>query len=318
MQSIENFAAFGFDATIQEAIACMGFKKPTPIQQQAIPMVMNGQDLIACAQTGTGKTGAFLLPMLQKLSVKEHKKGVQALIIVPTRELALQIDQQLEAMAYFTNLSSISIYGGGDGLNFDQQKTALKDGVDVVVATPGKLLSHLNLGYVDIAEMQFLVLDEADRMLDMGFFEDILRIHKFLPAKKQTLMFSATMPTAIRKLAKTMLHEPGEISLSISKPAAGVTQLAYLVQEDDKIKLLKEILDTHKDYKSIIVFASTKSTVKFISAKLQMSNYPAKSIHSDKEQSEREQILSEFKSRKLRVLIATDVVSRGIDVDNTV
>jgi ATP-dependent RNA helicase RhlE len=317
MQEIEDFTGFGFHEVIEEAISSMGFKTPTPIQIQAIPEVMQGRDLIACAQTGTGKTGAFLLPLLNKLFTSDHvHQGIRALIVVPTRELALQIDQQLEAMAYFTNLSSIAIYGGGDGSGFDVQKKALQSGVDVVIATPGKLLSHLNLGYVKTDHLQTLILDEADRMLDMGFIDDIVRINKYLPSQKQVLMFSATMAGGIRRLAKTLLNHPVELSLSIAKPAAGVTQQAYLVREEDKANLLKHILDTNKDFEKIIVFGSTKSVVKNISFKLQAAKYPAKSIHSDKEQSEREQILSDFKNGKLRILIGTDVISRGIDIDN--
>jgi len=316
MQEHEDFRGFGFVSQLEDAIDSMGFKSPTPIQQQAIPSVIGGKDLIACAQTGTGKTGAFLLPMIHRLLTLPPCDGIKALIVVPTRELALQIDQQLEAMAYFTDISSMAIYGGGDGLGFDQQKKALTSGVDVVVATPGKLLSHLNLGYVNTTNLQFLVLDEADRMLDMGFIDDILRINKYLPEKKQVLMFSATMATPIRKLAKTILKDPEEISLAIAKPAAGVTQQAYLVREEDKIALLRSIVDANSDYTRIIVFASTKAIVKYISFRLQSERYPAKSMHSDKEQLERESILGDFKAGKLRILIGTDVISRGIDIDN--
>ena len=316
MQEHEDFKGFGFADSLQDAIDSMGFKKPTPIQQQAIPVVKEGKDLIACAQTGTGKTGAFLLPMIHKLLSMAPSPGIKALIVVPTRELALQIDQALEAMAYFTDITSTSIYGGGDGQGFDQQKKALTSGVDVVVATPGKLLSHLNLGYVNTENLKFLVLDEADRMLDMGFIDDIIRINKYLPDVKQVLMFSATMAGPIRKLAKTILKDPAEISLSIAKPAEGVTQQAYLVREEDKISLLRSIVDQYSDYSRIVVFASTKAVVKYISFRLQAEKYPAKSIHSDKEQVEREGILADFKNGKLRILIGTDVISRGIDIEN--
>ncbi|MES2628762.1 MAG: DEAD/DEAH box helicase [Bacteroidota bacterium] len=312
----EDFNGFGFTDSMLDAIESMGFKKPSPIQVQAIPLVMQGKDMIACAQTGTGKTGAFLLPMLSTILEMPESPGIKALVVVPTRELALQIDQQLEAMAYFTNISSTAIYGGGDGSGFDQQKKALTTGVDVVIATPGKLLSHLNLGYVDTTNLKFLVLDEADRMLDMGFIDDIVRINKFLPAVKQNLMFSATMAPNIRKLAKTILKDPAEISLSIAKPAAGITQQAYLVQEEEKIALLRSIIDNNAAFTRIVVFASTKAVVKYISFRLQSEKYPAKSIHSDKEQAERETILAEFKQGKLKILIGTDVISRGIDVEN--
>ncbi len=316
MQENEDFTGFGFTDSLIDAIDSMGFKRPSPIQVQAIPLVMQGKDLIACAQTGTGKTGAFLLPMLDAILSLPDSPGIKALVVVPTRELALQIDQQLEAMAYFTNISSTAIYGGGDGSGFDQQKKALTTGVDVVIATPGKLLSHLNLGYVDTRNLKFLVLDEADRMLDMGFIDDIIRINKFLPSTKQNLMFSATMAPTIRKLAKTILNDPAEISLSIAKPAAGILQQAYLVQEEEKIQLLRYIIDANPHFTKIVVFASTKSVVKYISFRLQAEKYPAKSIHSDKEQIEREAILGEFKQGKLNILIGTDVISRGIDVEN--
>ncbi|HEX4888267.1 MAG TPA: DEAD/DEAH box helicase [Luteibaculaceae bacterium] len=316
MHEINSFSDFGFNETINEAIDSMGFKTPTPIQKQAIPIVLAGSDLIACAQTGTGKTGAFLLPLINQLSNQAEVAGVKALIVVPTRELALQIDQQLEAMAYFTHISSLAIYGGGDGSGFDVQKKALTSGVDVVVATPGKLLSHLNLGYVNLSNLSFFVLDEADRMLDMGFIDDIIRIAKFLPAKRQNLMFSATMAPNIRKLAKNILVNPKELSLAIAKPAAGIKQEVYHVHEDEKVNLLKHVLDANPSYTRIVVFASTKTVVKYISFRLQADRYAAKSIHSDKEQPERESILLDFKQGKLRILIATDVISRGIDIEN--
>lgn len=316
MQDVQDFYSFDFNDSLLDAIDSMGFKKPSPIQTQAIPLILDGKDMIACAQTGTGKTGAFLLPMINRLQDLPEGPGIKALVVVPTRELALQIDQQLEAMAYFTNISSLAVYGGGDGMGFEQQKKALVTGVDVVIATPGKLLSHLNLGYVNCSNLQFLVLDEADRMLDMGFIDDIIRINKFLPTTKQNLLFSATMAPNIRKLAKTILKDPVELSLSIAKPAAGILQQAYLVQEEEKIALLRHIIDTNTNYNRIVVFASTKAVVKYISFRLQSEKYPAKSIHSDKEQIERESILAEFKQGKLNILIGTDVISRGIDVEN--
>lgn len=316
MSQNEDFTGFGFTDSLLDAIDSMGFKRPTPIQVQGIPLVTAGKDLIACAQTGTGKTGAFLLPLLDKILSTPYSPGIKALIVVPTRELALQIDQQLEAMAYFTEISSMAIYGGGDGLGFDAQKKALTTGVEVVIATPGKLLSHLNLGYVDCSNLQTLVLDEADRMLDMGFIDDIIRINKFLPKEKQNLMFSATMAPNIRKLAKTILNDPAELTLSIAKPAAGITQQAYLIHEEEKIALLRYIIDKNSDFTRIVVFASTKAVVKYISFRLQAERYPAKSMHSDKEQIERESILQDFKQGKLKILIGTDVISRGIDVEN--
>lgn len=312
-----DFTAFGLDQGILDGLGAMGIRKPTPIQAQAIPAAMDGRDLIACAQTGTGKTAAFLLPLIEVITGYKAKEegSVRALIIVPTRELALQIDQQMQAIAYFTPITSMPVYGGSDGASFDQQKAALSGGTEVIVATPGKLLSHLNLGYVSIKGLEFLVLDEADRMMDMGFIDDINRIIKFLPKDRQTLMFSATMAPPIRALAKEILHQPVEITIALGKPAEGVAQEAYVAHEPQKAPLLEHILKTN-EATSIIIFAGRKVEVKNLARHLHKRGFNAQAMHSDLEQGEREQVMLDFRNRKLRILVATNVVSRGIDIDD--
>ncbi len=308
-----TFEEFNFHPELQEGISAMGFNEPTPIQQQAIPYILEGKDVIACAQTGTGKTAAYLLPILNELS---HNKSdnINTLIIVPTRELAMQIDQQLEGFSYFTSVSSITIYGGSDGATFDRQKSALKKGTDIIVATPGKLMSHLNLGYVNLDQLKHFILDEADRMLDMGFYEDIMRIASYLPKKKQSLMFSATMPAKIRQLAKSIQVEPEEINIAISKTASGISQAAFVLYDNQKLPLLEHLLKAKK-VGSLIVFCARKTTVKEISKALSGLDYNISAIHSDLEQSEREDIMRKFRNKQLQVLVATDILSRGIDVE---
>ena len=292
-----------------------GYKKPTPIQEKAIPVIMEGKDIIASAQTGTGKTAAFLLPVLHKLlSNNYNDSDVHALIMVPTRELAVQISSHLDGLTYFSSLSSIAVYGGGDGGSFVREKQALSQGVDIVVATPGKLISHLNMGYVKMKELKFLILDEADRMLDMGFHDDIMRIISYLPQKRQTLMFSATMPPKILQLAKTILHNPVEVSVALSKPPESIKQEAYLVYDTQKIPVIEHIL-AQQEYKSVLIFCSKKQTVKQLTGQLQKKGYKAKDIHSDLDQTQREDVLMEFASKRLPILIATDILSRGIDID---
>ena len=313
---MNDFHSLGLGAELIEGLDAMGIRTPTPIQTQAIPAALDGRDLIACAQTGTGKTAAFLLPLIDTIySYKAKAEGIRALVIVPTRELALQIDQQLQAIAYFTPITSISIYGGTDGSSFDQQKAALVGGTEIIIATPGKLLSHLNLGYVPTKGLEFLVLDEADRMLDMGFIDDIQRIIKFLPAERQTLMFSATMAPAIRELTRTVLKDPLEITIALSKPAEGVDQQAYVIYEAQKAAILEHILKT-TEATSIIVFAGKKVEVKNLARHLAKRGFNAQAMHSDLEQSEREETILSFRNRRLRIMVATNVVSRGIDIDD--
>jgi len=315
--SEENFSQFNFNTNLNEGLTSMGFQKPTPIQQHAIPVIQSGEDIIACAQTGTGKTAAFLLPVIDKIGESNSGKHIDAMVIAPTRELALQIDQQVDALGYFTGISSLAIYGGTDGVEFVQQKKALTQGANIIIATPGKLLSHLRLGYVKCQQLQFLILDEADRMLDMGFHDDIMKIISFLPKDRQTLLFSATMPPKIRQLAKKILKpKPTEINIAISKTADGVLQAAYYVNNKEKIKLIETLLDGKKSYKSILIFASTRSDVKSIARALNNKKFAADQIQSDLEQSEREQVLRKFKNKTIQMLVATDIVSRGIDIDD--
>jgi len=311
-----DFSSFNFHESLAESIESSGYKKATLIQEKAIPVIMDGKDIIASAQTGTGKTAAFLLPILHKLMSEEHTDSeVHALIMVPTRELAIQISSHLDGLTYFSSISSMAIYGGGDGGSFVREKQALSRGVDIVVATPGKLISHLNMGYVKMKELKYLILDEADRMLDMGFHDDIMKIISFLPAKRQTLMFSATMPPRILQLAKSILDEPVEVSVALSKPPESIKQQAYIVYDTHKIPVIQHIL-AEKEYKSVLIFCSKKQTVKQLAAQLQRMKYNAKDIQSDLDQSQREDVLLEFSSKRLPILIATDILSRGIHIDN--
>ncbi len=308
-----NFNEFGLNEQLIEAISHIGFDKATPIQEKTMPAIMEGRDLIGSAQTGTGKTAAFLLPVLNEL-LKEHEHVTGTLIIVPTRELAVQIDQQIQGFSYFTVIDSIPIYGGGDGLSWEQQKKALISGTDIIVATPGKLISHLNMGYVKFDKVEHLILDEADRMLDMGFYDDIQKIITYLPKKRQTLMFSATMPQGIRKLAKQILIDPVEVNIAMSKPAEGVLQAAYLVHENQKVNLINLLIANKPDVQSILIFSSTKKKVFEIVRGLKGHGFTVEGISSDLEQRNREEVLIRFKSKRTRVLVATDVLSRGIDI----
>lgn len=312
-----DFRSLGLSEELLSGLDAMNIKTPTPIQQQAIPLALDGRDLIACAQTGTGKTAAFLLPIIDIITGYKPKQegSIRALIVVPTRELALQIDQQMQAIAYFTPITSVPVYGGSDGSTFDQQKQALTSGVEVVIATPGKLISHLNLGYVQLQGLEFLVLDEADRMMDMGFVDDIKKIIGFLPSDRQTFMFSATMAPPIRELTKAILHDPEEISIALSKPAEGVDQQAYVIFDMQKARILEHILNTNPAT-CIVVFAGRKVEVRNLARHLHKQGFNARGMHSDLEQDEREQVMLDFRNRKLRVLVATDVVSRGIDIDD--
>ncbi|MBT1700080.1 DEAD/DEAH box helicase [Fulvivirgaceae bacterium PWU4] len=291
----------------------MGYTKPTPVQENTIPVILSGHDLIACAQTGTGKTAAYILPILNKI-VHSEKRHLNTLVIAPTRELALQIDQQVEGFGYFLGVSSIPVYGGNDGATWDQQRKALEQGADIIIATPGRLIALLASGTIDFNHLQHLVLDEADRMLDMGFFDDIVKIIKYLPTKRQTLLFSATMPPRIRTLANQILVQPKEVNIAISKPAEGILQQAYLLYDHQKNVLLKRLLN-QDDYKSVIIFSNSKENVKRLGSELARAGLSAQSFHSDLEQAEREQILNRFKNRQLQILIGTDILSRGIDVE---
>ena len=312
-----TFEDFNFHPDIIGGIKTMGFEKPTPVQELAIPFILQGKDLIACAQTGTGKTAAFVLPILNKLALLPVKLNyINTLVIVPTRELALQIDQQVEGFAYFSPASSIAVYGGNDSGNWDRQRAAIESGVDFLIATPGRLIQHLQMGYVSLDRVEHFILDEADRMLDMGFYEDIMSIVEKLPKKRQTLLFSATMPENIRKLSKAILNKPEEISLSVSKPADNILQAAYFAEDQQKLSLLTSLVEGKSNIQSALVFASTKSEVRDIEKKLIKDNASARAIHSDLDQQAREEVMRDFKNRKFQILVATDIISRGIDIED--
>ncbi|MCF6332198.1 MAG: DEAD/DEAH box helicase [Draconibacterium sp.] len=308
-----KFSELGIHDDLLDAIEYMGFENATPIQVQAIPKILDGKDLIACAQTGTGKTAAYLLPILDLL-IDLPGSETTTLIIVPTRELAMQIDQQVQGIGYTMGIHSIAIYGGGDADGWGQQRRALTQGADIVVATPGKLISHLNLGYVKFDTIKYLILDEADRMLDIGFHDDIMKIISYLPKERQTLMFSATMAPKIRTLASKILAHPAEINIAMSKPAEGVLQAAYLIYNQQKNRLISHLISQNPDYNSILIFCSTKRAVNELARALKKQKFAAQPISSDLEQSEREEVLQGFRSKRIRILVATDVMSRGIDI----
>lgn len=308
-----TFSDFNLDPRLLEGLEAMGYERPTPVQEMTIPVILQNHDLIACAQTGTGKTAAYILPLLNKMAA-DHSRHLNTLVIAPTRELALQIDQQVEGFAYFLGVSSLPVYGGSDGATWDQQRKAMESGADIIIATPGRLMALLQAGTINLSHLKHLVLDEADRMLDMGFYDDIVRIIKQLPANRQTLMFSATMPPKIRTLANTILRAPKEVNIAISKPASGILQQAYLVHDNQKMPLLRKLL-LDNDYKSAIIFSNSKENVKKLGIELVRAGLSCKAFHSDLEQAEREQIMNQFKSRKLQMLIGTDILSRGIDVE---
>jgi superfamily II DNA/RNA helicase len=296
-----------------QAISYMGFETPTPIQEQVIPHILENRDIIACAQTGTGKTGAYILPLLDKIFNNKNSYA-DALILVPTRELAIQIEQQVQGFSYFSSAGSIAIYGGGDGADWEQEKNALRKGTDIIIATPGRLLSHLKMGYVNFEHIRHLVLDEADRMLDMGFIDDIKKIISFLPSKRQTMMFSATMPDNIHQLAQKILVNPVEIYLSLSTPVEALDQKVFLIYKEQKIKLLQRLLSERKDFTSILIFTSAKREVSEIVTALYQNGFPAKGISSDLDQEVREEVMGKFRAKRIRILVATNIMSRGIDI----
>tara|TARA_B100001109_G_C18855201_1_gene471311 strand:+ start:1447 stop:2706 length:1260 start_codon:yes stop_codon:yes gene_type:complete len=310
-----TFRDFNFTEEILQGLDAMRFEEPTPVQAESIPIIQKGNDIIAVAQTGTGKTAAYLLPTMDSV-IKKGGGHISTLIIAPTRELAMQIDQQMEGFSYFTGASSIAIYGGGSGSSFEAEKTALTEGADFIVATPGRLLSHLNLKYVKIDKLQHFILDEADRMLDMGFADDIKKIAEYLPKERQNIMFSATMPPKIRNLAKSVMNQPEEVNIAISQTAEGILQAAYLTYEGQKNELVKHLLKGKDELSSIIIFTSRKNTVKELVRDLKRMNMDADGISSDLDQTQREDVLRRFRNKRLRILVATDIISRGIDIDN--
>lgn len=302
---------------ILDALDAMNFQECTPIQAQAIPPILEGRDVIGVAQTGTGKTAAYLLPVLDELSSGNYPHDVvNCIIMSPTRELAQQIDQQVEGFGYYIDgVSSVAVYGGNDGQRFEQERKGLELGADIIIATPGRLISHLNGGHIDLSRTTFFILDEADRMLDMGFYDDIMKIARHLGPNHQTVLFSATMPTEIQKLASNILHDPVEIKIAVSKPADKIKQTAYICYDGMKDNITKKILED-KTLDRVILFASSKIKVKELDRTLKQEGFNVGAMHSDLEQKEREKIMYEFKNRRISILIATDIVSRGIDIDD--
>ena len=311
-----NFSELNLEESVLQALDAMNFVECTPVQEHTIPVILEGRDLIGVAQTGTGKTAAYLLPVLNQLSKGGYPAdAINCIIMSPTRELAQQIDQQMEGFSYFMPASSVAVYGGNDGIRFEQEKRGMTLGADVVIATPGRLISHLSLGYVDLSKVSFFILDEADRMLDMGFYDDIMQIVKYLPKERQTIMFSATMPAKIQQLANTILNNPVEVKLAVSKPADKIIQTAYVCYENQKLGIVRSLFSEHPAER-VIIFASSKLKVKEVTQAFRRMNLNVGEMHSDLEQSQRDQMMHEFKSGRINILIATDIVSRGIDIDD--
>ena len=311
-----KFEELDLNYDVLDALDAMHITDCTPIQEQSIPLTLEGRDLIAVAQTGTGKTAAYLLPVLNRLADGDFPEdAVHCIVMTPTRELAMQIDQQLQGFSYFLNVSSLPIYGGTDGATFALQQRGLKLGADVVIATPGRLLAHLQMGCVDLSRVSFFILDEADRMLDMGFFEDIMQIVKHLPSDRQTLMFSATMPPKIQQLAKAILNDPAEVKIAVSRPTEKIAQSACVVYENQKTPVLKHLFRTISD-KRVIVFASSKLKVKDLAKSLRKDGWKVGEMHSDLEQERRDEVMLDFRAARLDIIVATDILARGIDIDD--
>ena len=318
---------------VLDALWDMHFDTCTPVQEQTIPVILDGHDVISCAQTGTGKTAAYILPLLTNLQYDNHDPNkLNAIIMAPTRELAQQIDQQMEGFGFYVPFSSVAIYGGNDSGAWGTQVTGLQKGADIVIATPGRLLSQMNIYDIDFSGVKYFILDEADRMLDMGFYDDIMTIVNKLPKDRQTIMFSATMPTNIRKMAKAIMQQPVEVQIAISRPPESIRQMAIDIFEAQKteflIRLLKptpnpslkgrEISDEARGekLKKVIIFVGKKQKVKDLTRALRAKHIDARAMHSDLEQKERDEVMLDFRNNKVDVLVATDIVSRGIDVDD--
>lgn len=311
-----RFDELELEDEVLDGLDAMNFQETTPIQELTIPIILEGKDLIACAQTGTGKTAAYVLPVINEISKGIHPlDAVNAVIMAPTRELAQQIDQQIEGFTYFIPVSAVAVYGGTDGIAWEQQKRGMEMGADIVIATPGRLLSHIKLGTVDLSKTSFFILDEADRMLDMGFYDDIMSIYKLLPPTCQTIMFSATMPPKIRTLAKTILKNPEEIHIAISKPPESIMQTAYICYEPQKLPILEGLFKESRPQR-VIIFSSSKLKVKELANVLKRMKFNVAAMHSDLEQAQREEVMKDFKNGKIDILVATDVVSRGIDIND--
>lgn len=314
---------------ILDALDDMHFIECTPIQEQAIPPLLAGRDLIGVAQTGTGKTAAYLLPVLSQLRDGDYPHdAINCIIMSPTRELAQQIDQAMQGFSYYLdNISSVSVYGGNDGIRYEQEKRALQLGADVVIATPGRLISHISLGNVDLSYVSFFILDEADRMLDMGFYEDIMQIVKYLPQNRQTIMFSATMPEKIVELAKSILTDPVEVKIALNKPAEGISQSAFVCYEAQKLRIVEHLLNPSTTPTSqegepqpgphhVIIFVGKKIHTKDVAIALKRKGYNAEAMHSDLLQEQRDDVMYRFKTGQIDILVATDIVARGIDIDD--
>ena len=311
-----NFYDLDLDDSVLDALDAMRFDECTPVQEKTIPVILDGHDLIGVAQTGTGKTAAYLLPILSKLCSGDYPKdAINCIIMSPTRELAQQIDQALEGFSYFMPVSSVAVYGGNDGARYEQERRAVALGADVIIATPGRLISHISLGNIDLSRVSFFVLDEADRMLDMGFSDDIMQIEKNLPKERQTIMFSATMPEKIQQLASSILRNPIEVKIAVSKPAEKIKQSAFICHESQKMGIIKSIFGETSPER-VIIFSSSKMKVKDLALSLKRAGYNANEMHSDLEQKQRDVVMHEFKTRKVDILVATDIVARGIDIDD--
>ncbi|MDR2918342.1 MAG: DEAD/DEAH box helicase [Tannerella sp.] len=311
-----KFEELDLEESVLDGLYSMNFQETTPIQELSIPPILAGKDIMGIAQTGTGKTAAYVLPIINQLSKGNYPTdAINAVIMAPTRELAQQIDQQIEGFSYYISISAVAVYGGTDGIAYAQQERGLQMGADVVIATPGRLISHLNLGNVDLSQTSFFVLDEADRMLDMGFYDDIMHLYKQLPKTCQVIMFSATMPPKIRTLAKTILKDPEEIKIAISRPPESILQSAYICYEIQKLPILTLLFEQSKPQR-VIIFSSSKMKVKELNVSLARLGFNVKAMHSDLEQSEREQVMKDFKNGRIDILVATDVVARGIDIND--
>jgi superfamily II DNA/RNA helicase len=311
-----RFNELNFEDSVLDGLYAMNFEEMTPIQELSIPPIMDGKDVIACAQTGTGKTAAFVLPVINELSKGGYPEdAINAIIMAPTRELAQQIDQQIEGFSYYLPISAVPVYGGTDGIAYAQQERSLQMGADIVIATPGRLIAHLNLGGIDLSKVSFFILDEADRMLDMGFYDDIIQIYKRLPKNCQIILFSATMPPKIKTLAESIMKNPQGIEVAISKPPESIIQTAYICYEMQKMTILSFYLKKHNP-KRVLIFSSSKQKVKELATVLQRMKVHVAAMHSDLEQSVREQVMKDFKNGNIDVLVATDVVSRGIDIND--
>ena len=301
---------------VLDGLQAMNFKEATPVQAETIPVILQKRDVVACAQTGTGKTAAFILPLLHNLQAEPHAEDkVNAIIMAPTRELAQQIDQQMEGFSYFTSFSSVAVYGGNDSQAWDVQRRGLQKGADVVIATPGRLLSHINLYDIDFSHVKYFILDEADRMLDMGFFDDIMQVVNRLPKDRQTIMFSATMPPKIRLLAKTILHDPVEVKIAISRPPESIMQTAYICYEAQKQAIIRHLF-VGQEANKVIIFSGSKLKVKELFKTFRQMGLSVGEMHSDLDQVQRDHIMHEFKNNRVNILVATDIVSRGIDIDD--